>query len=155
MKVRFTKNTRLNLSWDMHFVQNNRILKSFLSFLPPTPVQNQLIHCEKKIFDLFWYKTCWLTVSYCMNCVPTVLCWPLYFHTFLFFCSHGTVVSCTIEVQWDTLVLTPKKMSHFAGRSNFEKNFSEIFFHSYNIGIRRTCERCERVPTTSVHYERA
>ena len=25
------------------------------------------------------------------------------------------------------------KMSHFAGRSNFEKNFPEIFFHSYNI----------------------
>ena len=43
-----------------------------------------------------------------MNCVPTVLCWPLYFHTFLFFCSHGTVVSCTIEVQWDTLLHTAR-----------------------------------------------
>ena len=59
---------------------------------------------KKKNLWPFWYKTCWLTVSYCMNCVPTVLCWPLYFHTFLFFCSHGTVVSCTIEVQWNTLV---------------------------------------------------
>ena len=88
--MRFTKNTRLNLSWNMHFVQNNRLLKSFLSFLPPSM---KALHRFKinwftvktKIFYLFWYKACWLTVSYCMNCVPTVLCWPLYFHTFLFF----------------------------------------------------------------------
>ena len=56
------------------------------------------------------------------------------------------------QAQISTQIL---KMSLFAGRSNFEKNFSEIFFHSYNIDIRTTCERCERVPTTFWHCERA
>ena len=73
----------------MHFVQNNRILKSIFSFLPPTPLQNQLFHCEKKNLLTFLVQDllnhCITLYELCSNC--TVLT-PVFSHFLVFLLSR-------------------------------------------------------------------
>ena len=73
----------------MHFVQNNQILKSIFSFLPPAPLQNQLFHCEKKNLLTFLVQDllthCITLYELCSNC--TVLT-PVFSHFLVFLLSR-------------------------------------------------------------------